>query len=414
MFMLRDSNDSGFADQCCCYGAANGGMVPTVGDWTGDGVQSIGLYDPTTSTFYLRNTNDSGCANTAFVYGPANSKMEPIAGDWTGEGKDTVGLYDPANSTFYLRNTNDSGFANIVFNYGPANTDMLPLAGDWDGSGRDGIGLYNQASSTFYLRNTTCLQGPSDKGYADVTFNYGAAHAGLLPVAGDWNGDGKDGIGVYNQASSTFYLRNTACLQGPSDKGYADVTFLYGKPNSMQLPIAGAWTSSGAISQQNLLVARNAAVASPNTPALTQAELQPLVNAAIARWSSAGLTVAQVQKIRQAQFIITDLPGSYLGKTTGNIVDLDTNAAGNGWFVDPTPASNEEFTPSANGQHLQAVASQALDRIDLLTVVEHELGHIAGVGDLNVVSDDLMSGVLGVGVRRTPSHQDAIDAALAS
>jgi len=180
MFMLRDSNDSGFADQCCCYGAANGGMVPIVGDWTGDGVQSIGLYDPTTSTFYLRNTNDSGCADTAFVYGPANSKMEPIAGDWTGDGKDTVGLYDSANSTFYLRNTNDSGFADIVFNYGPANGAMLPLAGDWDGSGRDGIGLYNRFTSTFYLRETTTLQGPSDKGYADTTLNYGAPWMGLF------------------------------------------------------------------------------------------------------------------------------------------------------------------------------------------------------------------------------------------
>ena len=55
-----------------------------------------------------------------------------------------------------------------------------------------------------------------------------------------------------------------------------------------------------------------------------------------------------------------------------------------------------------------------MDRIDLLGVVEHELGHIIGQKDLDVLTDDLMSGVLGVGVRRGPSYQDAIDATLAS
>ena len=53
-------------------------------------------------------------------------------------------------------------------------------------------------------------------------------------------------------------------------------------------------------------------------------------------------------------------------------------------------------------QQLQAVDPRAVDRIDLLTVVEHELGHIAGLDDLDALADDLMSGVLGVGVRRSP------------
>ena len=55
-----------------------------------------------------------------------------------------------------------------------------------------------------------------------------------------------------------------------------------------------------------------------------------------------------------------------------------------------------------------------MDRIDLLTVVEHELGHMVGLKDLNAPTDDLMSGVLGIGVRRNPFYQDAIDATLAS
>jgi hypothetical protein len=50
---------------------------------------------------------------------------------------------------------------------------------------------------------------------------------------------------------------------------------------------------------------------------------------------------------------------------------------------------------------LQAIDPRALDRIDLLTVVEHELGHVVGFDDLDALSDKLMSGLLDVGVRRT-------------
>ena len=109
---------------------------------------------------------------------------------------------------------------------------MIPLAGDWDGSGRDGIGLYSPSTSTFYLREATQLQGPNDKGFADFTLNYGVGGKGFLPVAGDWNADGRDGIGLYDQATATFLLRNALQLQGPSDKGYADLVLRMAAPRA--------------------------------------------------------------------------------------------------------------------------------------------------------------------------------------
>ena len=93
-------------------------------------------------------------------------------------------------------------------------------------------------------------------------------------------------------------------------------------------------------------------VAAPqNVPTLAQTDLQPIVNEAITLWSQAGLDAATVQKLRQAQFVITDLPGSYLGETEGNVIYLDANAAGNGWFVDPTPAAQRRvFAPSSGSR----------------------------------------------------------------
>ncbi len=162
-----------------------------------------------------------------------------------------------------------------------------------------------------------------------------------------------------------------------------------------------------------LLQAASVGTAPANGSAsLSDSQLQPIVNAAIARWASAGLDAATVQKLTQVQFVISDLPGSDLGETEGNRVYIDVNAAGNGWFVDPTPASNEEFAASGSQQQLPAVDSRAVDRIDLLTVVEHELGHVAGLGDTYAQTNDIMDGVLGTGIRREPAHADAVLASL--
>ena len=155
------------------------------------------------------------------------------------------------------------------------------------------------------------------------------------------------------------------------------------------------------------LMAAEPLVAAASAPTLTQAQLAPIVQQALAQWGSTGLSAADVEKLRQVQFVVTDLSGSQLGEAAGNVIYLDANAAGEGWFVDPTPAQNEEFSASTGSQQLHAIDPRALDRIDLLTVVEHELGHVLGLNDLNALADDVMDGVLGVGVRRLASHVDA-------
>ncbi|MEZ6079785.1 MAG: hypothetical protein R3C56_30170 [Pirellulaceae bacterium] len=42
------------------------GGIPIVGDWDGDGIDTIGVYDPNTQMFNLRNTNSGGRAARHF------------------------------------------------------------------------------------------------------------------------------------------------------------------------------------------------------------------------------------------------------------------------------------------------------------------------------------------------------------
>ena len=152
--------------------------------------------------------------------------------------------------------------------------------------------------------------------------------------------------------------------------------------------------------------------ATPEAAPLTSDALAPIVNEAIARWAKAGLSAASLDALRNVQVSIADLSGSYLGLTENGSVFIDRDAAGYGWFVDPTPDQDEEFQPTAASGQLQAVDARAVDHMDLLTVVEHELGHAAGLGDLDPSLEDLMSSSLSKGIRREVSPSD-VDAVLA-
>jgi hypothetical protein len=221
------------------YSPTDGNWVALAGDWNGDGVDTIGLYDKTTSRFYLKNSNDGGTADISFAYGPAGSGWTPIVGDWNADGIDTIGLYDPTRSMFYLRNSNSDGYANLAVAYGPANSGWTPIVGDWNADGKDTIGLYDPTRSIFYLRNT------NNSGVANVAFAYGSAGSGWTPIVGDWNGDGKDTVGLYDPTQSAFYLRNT------NKSGCADAAFVFGSASAGLTPVVGDW--DGAAGSSNAI-----------------------------------------------------------------------------------------------------------------------------------------------------------------
>src|SRR5262249_59995115 len=99
---------------------------------------------------------------------------------------------------------------------------------------------------------------------------------------------------------------------------------------------------------------------------------------------------------------IADLGGLTLGKAAaGGVIWLDDNAAGWGWFIDPTPRDDSEFTtPGNQGEQ---------GRMDLLTVLEHEVGHLLGRGH---EATGVMQETLTAGTRRNVRPDVAAGAAL--
>lgn len=235
--------------------AGDPAIVPLMGDWDGNGVTTIGLYDPKTSIFYLKNSNVGGYADIAFCFYPGGCEnhlrpsastqaMLAIAGDWDGDGITTVGLYNPATSHFYLINVlREPALTEITDTpYGAANAGWLPLAGDWNGDGKDSIGLYEPATGEFLLSNSITAT------VNDVYVTIPAANPYLaysVPIAGDWDGDGITNVGLYyrNPDSSTgnsnwFFMTRTNVKDSAIWKSAK-----FGVPVSgvLLLPVAGVW-----------------------------------------------------------------------------------------------------------------------------------------------------------------------------
>jgi hypothetical protein len=370
------------------------GATPVVGDWNGDGKTEIGVYNK--GGWWL-DTNGNGVYDSKdafFFFGWDGAT--PVVGDWNGDGKDEVGVY---NLGAWFRDINgnrtwDTTDQAAVMFYGW--NGATPTSGDWNGDGVDEVGVYNLGA---WFRDVNGNNQWDTPDQAAVTF-YG--WAGAKPVVGDWNADGKDDLGVYNLG---YWFRD---MNGNNQWDAPDQAAIMQFGWDGAAPVVGNWSSPAS----PLLAAGGQVTATPGTSALMPSQLQPIVNEAIARWAAAGLSPASLDMLRQVQLVVTDLPNSYLGLAQGKQISIDTNAAGHGWFVDATPKQDEEFVATTSASQQKAIDPRAVDRIDLLTVVEHELGHMAGLGDLDPLANDLMSGSLATGLRRTPQWADAVASAL--
>jgi hypothetical protein len=198
------------------YRWGRSGDLPVVGDWDGDGTQTVGVVRPNAALnsnhLLLRNTDGSVLD---FWYGGHGDRI--LVGDWNGDG-----TWTPAavrNGVWSLRNSNSSGAADTTVSFGRAGDRYL--AGDWDGDGDFTPGVHR--AGTFWLRNSAG-SGPSE---LHVRFGRTSDHG----YVGDWNGNGTWTPGVL-RAGTRWYLKDSF-TGGAAGVGLAKQT-----PGT---PVVGDW-----------------------------------------------------------------------------------------------------------------------------------------------------------------------------
>lgn len=260
-WLLAEAPGEPVASQSFRYGSPGDSNFVT-GDWNGDGVRTPGIIRPDAArgelVWYLRNQNSSGVADASLRFGAVlgpESFDTPIVGDWDGDGVETVGVvrpdYDRNVFVWRLKNDLESGPAEVEFTYGrpyrygqfdPLERRGIPVTGDWDGDGTTTVGVVvgsirEGGALRWLLTNTNA------GGRAEVELRYGSASD--TPLAGDWDGDGTTTPGVWR-------LPNQWLLRNALTSGVADLSFRYGKLSD--LPVvwgtanAGAAAETGAVS----------------------------------------------------------------------------------------------------------------------------------------------------------------------
>jgi hypothetical protein len=175
---LRNSNSQGVADIRFFFG--NPGDIPLAGDFDGDGCDTVSIYRAPEARIYVINAlgaNDGGLGAAEFAYVFGNPGDKPFVGDFDGNGEDTVGLHRESTGFVYFRNSHTQGNADNQFFFGDPGDRLV--AGDWGIiDGVDTPAVFRPSDTTFYFRHT------NTQGNADSQFRWGSS--GWLPVAGEF------------------------------------------------------------------------------------------------------------------------------------------------------------------------------------------------------------------------------------
>ncbi len=133
-----------------------------------------------------------------------------------------------SSTNWSLRDSLTAVAATATFTYGARPPALVPLTGDWDGNGTKTPGIFQ--GGEFKLRNA------NSGGGADVTFAFGDPRG--FPLSGDFDGNGVDDVAVFR--GGTWQVRHL----GPG--AAADTTFSFGSGTwPGVVPVAGDWDGDG-------------------------------------------------------------------------------------------------------------------------------------------------------------------------
>ena len=280
------------------------------------------------------------------------------------------------------------------------------------------------SSGNFFLAGSSFYYGKDSQrlntgGTGTATWDFTGLTAGTYTVSTTWNAHAsRDSSVDYNVTSSgaggglaTVSQRvapNDFTADGTTWEILGTVTIGAGGTITVTLSdtaINGSILADAVRIERTGPLVATAGASNTIAPVITQADLNSVRDAALSYWAASGLTEAQLSLLQSVNFVLSDLPDAMLGGATSTTILIDVNAAGYGWFVDDTPFDSSEFTLDADGNLVANEMGAAFGRMDLLTVVMHELGHTLGYDHED--GNGLMGESLNDSQRRLPVIEDA-------
>jgi hypothetical protein len=167
-------------------------------DYDGDGKSDIGVYRPSTGTWFIERSTSNNTTFFSTQWGTATDV--PVPGDYDGDGKADVAIYRPSTGVWYVlrSSTNYTTFFTSTWGMG---TD-IPVPGDYDGDGKTDVAVYRPSTGGWFVER-------SSTNYTSFfSLTWGAS--GDVPVPGDYDGDGKTDVAVYRPSTGGWFVERSS------------------------------------------------------------------------------------------------------------------------------------------------------------------------------------------------------------
>ncbi len=182
--------------------AVRPGAVPVPGDYDGDSRTDPCLYQESTGVWIGRLSGSGYRLASGALGGPGYSPLP--SGDYDGDGRVDPGVYHRASGQWTVLFSASWTMAQGVLG-GPG---FLPVPSDYDGDGISDPAVFEQAGGRWVVLPSTTL---TSRGYGLRIYPFAglAMTPYLKPAPGDYTGDGKADLALYDTHAGRWYIRTT-------------------------------------------------------------------------------------------------------------------------------------------------------------------------------------------------------------
>ena len=227
---------------------------PITGDFNGDGRTDFAMFAGTTIDTFLSNGDGTftlllSRPPIGWDFGTPASNWTPITGDFNGDGKTDFLMFAGTTIDTFLSN-GDGSFTALLsrppngWDFGTPASNWTPITGDFNGDGKIDFVMFAGTTIDTFLSNgdgtfTALLSRPPNN------WDFGTpATAAWLPIAGDFNGDGKTDFIMFAGTTIDTFLSNGdgtfRLLLSQPPAGWD-----FGTPPSNWTPITGDFNGDG-------------------------------------------------------------------------------------------------------------------------------------------------------------------------
>jgi hypothetical protein len=216
--------------------------IPIGGDWDGDGIDEIGgIRNMKFFNFDLNNDFYFGFFDKELIILWGASWNYPLVGDWTpndNQNKESIGIFDEDAFYGYAEWWLDTDFDGLdstdtrIHSFASQLNDR-PVIGDWNGDGKDDLGIVRNVNGVaMWLLDLNDNQQYD----AGVDLQEAFGEGTDIPVVGNFDSDAKSEIGVFRNGDWYIDMDN--------DFTSSDLEFTFGQAGD--IPLVANWDGEGA------------------------------------------------------------------------------------------------------------------------------------------------------------------------